>query len=186
MSSIRAVDYARSAWRAQRDRSGFPSWARDISPLLDDIDALLREDRRRVVSHNDVNPGNVLWDGRKAWLIDWEVSSLAHPYYDLAALTTFLDMNLESASTLLELQERRTPDARDLTVFAALRRLSAIAVGCTLLGLVPTLDAAPASRTDAPTLGDIYAAMRAGTFDIQSGNGQTAFALAFLRPATEP
>jgi aminoglycoside phosphotransferase (APT) family kinase protein len=57
---------------------------------VDEISVTLARDPRRVVSHNDVNPGNILWDGAHAWLVDWEVTGLGHPYYDLATLALFL------------------------------------------------------------------------------------------------
>jgi aminoglycoside phosphotransferase (APT) family kinase protein len=178
------VAYARAAFEKQRDRAGYPSWARELGLALDAIADLLREDRRRVVSHNDMNPGNVLWDGAKAWLIDWEVAAISHPYYDVATFATFLNLDLGQASGLLALQEQRPLDDADRAMLAALRRLAAVAVGCTLLGLVQDLAGVPESRDAAPTLADIYARMRNGTFDLQSANGQTAFALAFLRIAT--
>ena len=46
-----------------RSRPGFPSWAASLSPTFDAIAAMLSADPRRVLSHNDVNPMNVLWDG---------------------------------------------------------------------------------------------------------------------------
>lgn len=45
--------------------------------------------RRRddlVSAHNDLNPGNVLWDGARLWLVDWEVAFANDPYADLATL----------------------------------------------------------------------------------------------------
>src|SRR6478735_2593233 len=84
------LPYTRAAWQACRERPGFPSWASELAPTLDQLAALLEAEPRRVVSHNDVNPGNFLWDGARAWLVDWEVAGLGHPHYDLAALALFL------------------------------------------------------------------------------------------------
>lgn len=185
VQELDGVAYARSEWHAQRQRAGFPSWVGDLAPALDEIAELLTKDSRRVVSHNDVNPGNVLWDGRKAWLIDWEVAALAHPYYDIATLTTFLNLDIEPAMGLLALQEQEWLDDGDRATFAALRRLVAIALGCTFFRLASEIgeDIVP-SRDAAPTLADVYAGMRAGTLDLQSARGQVAFGLAFLRIAT--
>lgn len=185
VDELDAVAYARSTWNEQRQRPGFPSWACGLGPALDDIAASMNDDPRRVVSHNDVNPGNVLWDGRKIWLVDWEVAAVGHPYYDIATLTTFLNLDLEPGLNLLALHEGRVLDAGERTIFAALRRLVAIALGSTFLSLVPEIDGrATGPRDTAPTLGEIYSRMRAGTFDLQSADGQVAFALAFLRIAT--
>lgn len=36
--------------------------------------------------HNDIgHGGNVLWDGTKAWLIDWELAGMFNPYFDVAS-----------------------------------------------------------------------------------------------------
>lgn len=39
---------------------------------------------RLVASHNDCNPRNVLYDGRRLWLIDWESAYLNDPLVDAA------------------------------------------------------------------------------------------------------
>lgn len=74
------VEFARGTWESQRQRDGFPAWAGDLGSAFDELETLLVRDTRRVVSHNDVNPGNVLWDGTRTWLVDWEVAGLGHPY----------------------------------------------------------------------------------------------------------
>jgi aminoglycoside phosphotransferase (APT) family kinase protein len=169
------VAFARRAWDAQRARPGFP----------DAIARVLAADPRRVVSHNDLNPGNVLWDGARAWLVDWDVAGLNHPYYDLATLATFLLLDDAAALRLLATQEGAL-DGRAAATLAALRRLVAFAAGSTFLRLAPDLTARAApTRADALTLGACYAEMRAGTLDLQSPTGQVAFGLALLRLGTE-
>ena len=39
----------------------------------------------KVLSHNDLNPGNLLWEN-KFYFLDWEYSGLNHPCFDLASL----------------------------------------------------------------------------------------------------
>lgn len=40
-----------------------------------------------VLCHNDLNPKNILLDGAKAWLIDWESAGMNDPLFDLALVT---------------------------------------------------------------------------------------------------
>jgi aminoglycoside phosphotransferase (APT) family kinase protein len=182
-----AVDYARGAWQAQRARAGFPGWTAGIGAALDTIAAVLARDPRRVFGHNDVNPGNVLWDGARAWLVDWDVAGLAHPYYDLAVLATFLNLDAEAAHGLLALQEQAPLDDGARATFAALRKLVELVAGCIFLGLVPDLTVLTApTRADAPTLAAVYAEMGAGTLDLQAPRGRAALGLALLRLGTEP
>jgi hypothetical protein len=46
-----------------------------------------------VSSHNDLNPGNLLFQKNKVWMIDWEAAFAADRYVDLAAITNFFTEN---------------------------------------------------------------------------------------------
>lgn len=39
-----------------------------------------------VASHNDLNPRNILYDGSRLWLVDWESAFLADRYVDLSCI----------------------------------------------------------------------------------------------------
>ena len=41
-------------------------------------------------SHNDLNPNNILYDGEKFTLIDWESAGLSDPFFDLATVSNFM------------------------------------------------------------------------------------------------
>lgn len=43
-----------------------------------------RYDGDVVSSHNDLNPNNILFDGKKIWIIDWEAAFQNDRYVDLA------------------------------------------------------------------------------------------------------
>jgi aminoglycoside phosphotransferase (APT) family kinase protein len=170
--------YLRAQHAAQGQRLGFPSWAAGLEPLIDAIATTLERDARLAVSHNDVNPGNILWDGTRAWLVDWEVAGLTHPFYDLATLAMFLQLDDGSAHGLLAQHEQRDIDNAERDTFAALRQLSALLCGLTLLGLVPDLGVLPASP---PALSAFYAELRAGRVDLQDPRGRGTFGLALLK-----
>jgi len=49
-----------------------------------------------VSSHNDLNPGNILFDGRKIWVIDWDAAFQNDRYVDLAiAANSFVTNELQ-------------------------------------------------------------------------------------------
>lgn len=48
-----------------------------------------RNDADLVASHNDLNPRNILFDGERVWLIDWEAAFLNDRYVDLAVVANF-------------------------------------------------------------------------------------------------
>lgn len=51
--------------------------------------------RRRCLTHNDLWPNNILADGTRLWLTDWEFSSIGDGMYDLATLS--LSAGLDTA-----------------------------------------------------------------------------------------
>ena len=79
------------------------SAARLKAKLPADIDALLEDARelahrigtfRPVLCHNDLLAANLIDDGRRLWLLDWEYAGVGHPVFDLAnasANATFSD-----------------------------------------------------------------------------------------------
>ena len=55
-----------------------------------------------VSSHNDLNPGNVLVQGGKAWLVDWESAFAADRYVDLAAIANFFATKEQERELMLQ------------------------------------------------------------------------------------
>lgn len=133
------------------------------------------------MSHNDVNPVNVLWDGGRAWLVHWEVAGLMHPYYDLATLALFLCLEESVALELVERHDRAVLDDRSRASFRALRKLAGLLSGLTFLSLVDDLGVRPAAtQADAPSLLECYAALRTGALDLRSSRGLASMGLALL------
>jgi thiamine kinase-like enzyme len=65
-----------------------------VVPL--DIDEMLEATRKLAHSispyiptlcHNDMLPANVLDDGRRVWIVDWEYAGMGHPLFDLAGFS---------------------------------------------------------------------------------------------------
>jgi aminoglycoside phosphotransferase (APT) family kinase protein len=64
-------------------------------------DALAWDPARHVSSHNDPNPRNVLFDGERLWLIDWETACRNEPMVDVAILADTLPATAEERGELL-------------------------------------------------------------------------------------
>jgi len=56
-----------------------------------------------VPAHRDPVPENLLLDARRLWLIDWEYSAMASPYWDLAILCNEANFDLAQSRRLLQL-----------------------------------------------------------------------------------
>lgn len=178
------LGYTRGVWEAARARPGFPHWAAEAEPLLAAAADALANDPRRVLSHNDLHPSNVFWDGTQPWLIDWEVAGLGHPYYDLAALSLYLRLDDAVALDVAAAHDGERLDARARAAFLALLPLPALIAGFTILGLVDDLSAWPAAtRADALTISQCYDGFRTGELDLQTQRGRAQFGLALLAVA---
>ena len=104
------------------------------------ISAALSWDTSSLVScHNDPNPRNILFDGERVWLIDWEMAFRNDPLVDLAIVTTELMEAPELEALLLEAAFGRMPNGRlraRLSVIRLLTRLSTDALSSIAL-LIP-------------------------------------------------
>ena len=67
------------------------------------LSLLENQDAAYVASHNDLVLGNLLLDDRQLWLIDWEYSAMASPYWDLATLCNAAQLDLDQSRELLRL-----------------------------------------------------------------------------------
>ena len=89
---------------------------------------------RRSSSHNDVNPTNLVYDGEKLLLLDWETAGPNDPFYDLAAIAVFLRMDEGTCLRLLAAYDGE-PVAELPARFAYNRRLVAVLCGTAFLHL---------------------------------------------------
>ncbi len=130
-----------------------------------------------VSSHNDPNPRNILFDGDRAWLIDWELAFLNDPVVDVAILTTELMEPQELQDILFEAAFGRAPDQVSRARLSLVRLLTRLFYGCIVL---ENFTAAPRPDLDA-SLGRLRpASFRAAVADgrLASGAPETAYAFA--------
>lgn len=97
----------------------------DIEDLLSDARALARRlgPFRPVPCHNDLLPANLIDDGHRLWLVDWEYAGIGHPLFDLANLAANAGLDDEQESTLLAAYRGRV-EPRDLVAVRILRAAS--------------------------------------------------------------
>ena len=66
------------------------------------LESLSDKEKILVPSHNDLVLGNILIDAAgQIWLIDWEYSSMASPYWDLATLSNAANLDQTQCAWLL-------------------------------------------------------------------------------------
>lgn len=66
------------------------------------LDSFKGQERKVVPSHNDLVLENLLLDETRLWLIDWEYSAMASPYWDLATICNSARLSESQSLRLLE------------------------------------------------------------------------------------
>jgi len=74
-----------------------------------------------VYGHNDLLPSNLLDDGERLWLIDWDYAGFNSPLFDLANLCSNNELDLESEIWLLEAYFDRRADDDLLRRYGAMK-----------------------------------------------------------------
>ncbi|PHR24195.1 MAG: choline kinase [Hoeflea sp.] len=74
-----------------------------------------------IFGHNDLLPANVLDDGHKLWLIDFEYAGFSTAMFDIAGAASNAEMNEAEAAILLEAALGAAPDAALTRSFHAMQ-----------------------------------------------------------------
>ncbi|WP_323005230.1 phosphotransferase [Pseudorhodobacter sp.] len=74
-----------------------------------------------VYAHNDLLPANILDDGARLWLIDYEYAGFSTGLFDLAGAASNAGMTAEQSLILLETYFQKPPDAGLLRAFEAMK-----------------------------------------------------------------
>jgi thiamine kinase-like enzyme len=77
-----------------------------------------------VSSHNDPVPGNILFDGKRLWLIDWESACRNDALVDAAIVLDHFARSRELEEVLLKTWFGRAPDEALYTRLAPIRALT--------------------------------------------------------------
>jgi len=88
------------------------------------------EESSLASSHNDPHPGNILFDGERLWLIDWETAYRNDPTVDLAIMTMYRASTPELQETLLQAWRGRPSDPELRARVFLMRQLAKLFYGC--------------------------------------------------------
>jgi aminoglycoside phosphotransferase (APT) family kinase protein len=116
-----------------------------------------------VSSHNDPNPRNILYDGERLWLIDWELSFRNDPLADIAILAGDFAATPELETALMSAWLGRAPDAALRARFTLMRQLTRLFYGCLILTtFLGVAREAPDSDLAAPSVAELHRAVQEG------------------------
>lgn len=135
-----------------------------------------------VSSHNDLNPGNILDDGRRLWLIDWEAAFRADRYVDLAAIANIYAADQAGEAQLLRTYFGRPADRCEQARLYLFRQVNHMFHAAIFVAGVA--GEASASSLEGPSLEAIHQRLAAGEPVFGAPQGRLDYALARLRTAT--
>ncbi len=144
-----------------------------------------------VSSHNDAIPSNILFDGERLWMIDWESAYRNDPLVDVAIVLDSLVRSRELEGVLLQAWLGRAPDEALRARLELVRALTRLYYA----GVVLSASAAAAWVTgdtdlSVPTIAEFRQAIRAGR--LKTGTPETKhimgkmFLSSFLSGADTP
>jgi aminoglycoside phosphotransferase len=147
----------------------------------------VRSDRPRVLSHNDVNPGNIMYDGERLLLLDWEHAGPNDPYFDLAAIAVFVCMDDATCGRLLSAYDGSAVETLPAS-FNHFRRV--VAAWCGMVFLKMAREGGHHGATDetlesTPSLGEFYQRMLSGRADLASPDSRWEFGLSLVKTTFE-
>jgi thiamine kinase-like enzyme len=178
-----APTFLRSIWSRLDGQYAIPGFVGDaVRRVL--AEEMPPSGRAIVLSHNDVNPSNLVYDGEHLLFLDWDVAGPNDPFYDLATIAVFLRMDEDTCMRLLSAYDE-VPVEHLPSRFAYSRRMVAVLCGTTILdvarrtGHVPAIDAPTLEST--PALGEFYRRMMSGALNIATTEGQWWFGLALVK-----
>jgi Ser/Thr protein kinase RdoA (MazF antagonist) len=140
-----------------------------------------------TASHNDLNPGNLLYDGERPWLIDWESAWQNDPMFDVATMLHWFGFAGDREAALLAGYFGGTPTPLQRAKLEVMKQVVSCYYAVIFLLLTlqhgelpPPLDPDPASL---PTFADTRASMRDGSLALDSAADRVRFALVMIHDA---
>ena len=117
-----------------------------------------------VSSHNDPHPGNILFDGERLWLIDWETGYCNDPLVDVAIFSLYFAASPELEDMLLRSWLGRAPDRALRARLVLMRQLVRLFYGCSssLYAAFPPHTLAPETDWTALTPAEFRTAIETG------------------------
>lgn len=96
----------------------------DISTIFERVLKTPWPNDRITITHNDFHPNNILYDGIKLKLIDWEMAGLGHPFYDIAYISNYLFLDKKDGYEFLSLYLDGPVNRKIQIIFNNLRRIA--------------------------------------------------------------
>lgn len=139
---------------------------------------------QQVSSHNDLNPRNIVHDGRRPWLVDWDAAFLADRYVDLAAIANVYAREPDHEALLLEAYFGAPAGAELMARLYLARQISHLFHAMIFISLsAAQRPGVRLSDSPAPSLAQLHAALATGEPVLETWEGRVSYGLAHLAQA---
>ena len=149
--------------------------ARDVYP---------RNEADMTASHNDLKPENVLFDGEKVWLVDWEAGFLNDRYLDLSVVGNFVVTNEAEEKIFLRGYFEGEPTEYQLARFYLMRQILHMSYAAVFLAFGAAGKPADASAK-VRDYRDFHDRVWAGEITLDGGEAKIEYARVHLKQALE-
>lgn len=111
----------------------FPETIEQYFTFIRPLRQVLSGSAQLASCHNDLNPRNLLYDGDRLWIVDWEAASLGDPELDLATAINFLFFSHTKEERFLESYFGRAPTELERARLFLLKQISFCCYGLTFI-----------------------------------------------------
>lgn len=144
------------------------------------------DDPDKVFSHNDINPGNLLCDGMRLWVIDWDAAFLNDRYVDLATAANFFVQTEEQELEFLHIYFNGAVDEYKNARFYIMRQISRIVYSILLVQVAvrsKPVGQQPDQEMEGKTLKAFGELIAAGKLSMATYEGQLMYGKAQMNEA---
>ncbi len=139
-----------------------------------------RDESDWVSCHNDLKPENVLFDGDRVWLVDWEAAFLNDRYVDLAVAANFAVNSAADEQAYLERYFGEAAGEYRLARFYLMRQVAHVFYALVFLSLAAAAGKAVDAGQRAPDFWDFHRRMLAGEVSLADADAKLEYGLVHL------
>lgn len=139
-----------------------------------------------VPSHNDLNPNNLLYNGDRFWIVDWDSAFLNDRYVDLAVIAKYFVLNEKHERLFLEAYFGDLMDEEKSSRFFLMQQVCYIYYAIIILMYADTIRShvsVPNNNMEAPRVKDLITLIRNGKRMLNSYEELIEYGKAFLNEA---
>ncbi|WNG26241.1 aminoglycoside phosphotransferase family protein [Cystobacter fuscus] len=153
------------------------------------VQAALRPHLTLAPCHNDLNPNNLLFDGARLWLVDWETACMGDPFLDLTTAMLWFDFPPAREETLLRAYWGAEPTAWQRAKLELMRQVSRCFYAVVFLLLALQNGQQPPAplprREQLPSWSETRRALGTGTLEAQGVEYRFQLSLILARDGLE-